>query len=62
MAVAFLSPFDSLVRAKAVRGDVGGCGEGKKKGLPSKTERSPVLSAVLSEVRTFFEGEEGKNS
>jgi hypothetical protein len=33
--------------------------EDEKKGLPSKIERSPVMSGVLNEVRTFFEGEEG---
>ena len=36
--------------------------ESKKKGLPSELERSPVVSAVLNEVRTFFKREEGKNS
>ena len=36
-----------------------GRGEDKKKGLPPKFERSPVVSDVLNEVRTFFEGEEG---
>ena len=30
--------------------------------LPLEVEGSPVLSDVLNEVRTFFEGEEGKNS
>ena len=42
--VEFVRPFDILLRAKAVRGDVEGCGEGKKKGLPPINERSPVLS------------------
>ena len=42
--VAFVRPFDSLLRVKAVWGDVGGYGEGKKKGLPSIVERSPVMS------------------
>ena len=36
-----------------------GRGEDKKKGLPSEIERSPVVSGVLNDVRTFFEGEEG---
>ena len=33
----------------------------KKKGLSAKIEESPVLSTVLNEVRTFFEGEEGQS-
>ena len=59
--VDFVRPFDSLLRAKGVRGNVGGSAVGKKKGLPSVMEESPVLSAVLNEVRTFFEGEEGRS-
>jgi len=35
--------------------------EAKNKVLPSAMEESPVLSGVLNEVRTFFEGEEGRS-
>jgi len=33
----------------------------EKEGLSAKIEESPVLSAVMNEVRTFFEGEEGRS-
>jgi hypothetical protein len=46
----------------AVWGNVGGCGEGKKEGHRPASGRCPVMSDVLNEVRTFFEGEEGENS
>ena len=42
--VVFVRPFDSLVRAKAVRGDVRGCGEGKKKGHRPASGRCHVMS------------------
>ena len=42
--VAFVRPFDSLVRVNAVRGDVEGCGEGKIKGHRPASGRCPVMS------------------
>jgi len=44
VGVAFVLPFDSLLRAKALWEQEGGYGEGKKKGLPPKFEESPVVS------------------
>ena len=42
--VEFVRPFGSLLRAKALAGQEEGLGEGKKKGLPSMIEESPILS------------------
>jgi len=50
----FARPFDSLLRARAMWGEAGGCGEVKREGLSAKIEESPVLSAVMNEVRTFY--------
>ena len=49
-----MHPFDSLLRAKAVWVPAGGCGEGKMKERNPPKAESPVLSAVLNEVRTFY--------
>jgi len=50
---------ESLLRAKAVWGELEDSTEGKKEGLSPEFEESPVLSAFLNEVRTHFESEEG---
>jgi len=42
--VNFVRPFDSLLRARAMWGEAGGCGEVKREGLSAKIEESPVLS------------------
>ena len=44
LEVDFVRPFDSLLRVKALWGSEGDAGKGKKKGLPSIMEESPVLS------------------
>ena len=40
----FVRPFGSLLKAKALWEELEGLGDGKKEGLPSELERSPVLS------------------
>jgi site-specific DNA recombinase len=42
--VEFVRPFGSLLRAKAMWGELEDSGEGKNTGLPPKVEGSPVLS------------------
>jgi len=44
LEVDFVRPFDSLLRAKGVRGSVGGSVVGKKKGLSPEFEESPIVS------------------
>ena len=44
VGVAFMRPFDSLLSANAMRGNVGGCGEEKKKGHRPASGRCPVMS------------------
>jgi len=53
--------FGSLLRAKALWGELKGSKGGKKEGLSPEFEESPILSGFLNEVRTFFEGEEGRS-
>ena len=57
----FARPFGSLLRAKAMWEEEEGLGEGKKEGLSPVFEESPVLSAFLNEVRTFFERESARS-
>jgi len=42
--VEFVRPFGSLLRAKAMWGELAGSNDGKRKGPPPKVEGSPVLS------------------
>ncbi len=58
----FQRPFDILLEFKVLQNDSDGKEEDKRKGRSGKIPKRPVLSDVLNEVRTFFEGEEGKNS
>ena len=52
----FVRPFGSLLRAKALWEELESSCVGKKEGLPSEIEGSPILSAFMNEVRTHFEG------
>ena len=59
--VEFLRPFDILLKYKALQRSKDNVKEDIRKGRTSMKPERPVMSDVLNEVRTFFEGE-GKNS
>jgi hypothetical protein len=60
--ILYFDPFDILLKYKALQRNTNYNNEGKNKGCPGKKPERPLLSDVLNEVRTFFEGEEGKSS